>query len=89
VSPVSGILRGYRHLERIRELESFFEMRTAVAPGQPIRPTVDDLSYPLLVILMHESEETVLHDANTIRYLDGHDLYDVVPDEAGTPGVPR
>ncbi|GIJ28770.1 ATP-grasp domain-containing protein [Micromonospora qiuiae] len=82
VSPVSGVLRGYRHLDRIRELESFFEMSVVVQPGQPIRPTVDDVSYPALVVLMHEAEETVLRDANTIRYLDGADMYDVPPEQA-------
>ncbi|MFF6979247.1 ATP-grasp domain-containing protein [Streptomyces sp. NPDC008343] len=77
VSPFSGTLRGYPHLERVRRLESFHEARVAVAPGQRIRRTVDDLSYPMFVILLHESEETVLRDANTIRYLDGPSFYDV------------
>ncbi|MFD7705145.1 ATP-grasp domain-containing protein [Streptomyces caelestis] len=77
VSPFSGVLRGYPHLERLRGLESFHEARVAVAPGQRIRRTVDDLSYPVFVILLHESEETVLRDANTIRYLDGPSFYDV------------
>ena len=83
VAPFSGTLRGYRDLERIRALESFHEMRVAVAPGQRLRRTVDDLSYPVFVILLHESEETVLRDANTIRYLDGpsfYDMADVDPD---------
>lgn len=77
VSPFSGTLRGYPHLERIRRMESFHEVRTAVAPGRRLRRTVDDLSYPLFVILLHENEETVLRDANTIRYLDGPSFYDV------------
>ncbi|MFF8430718.1 ATP-grasp domain-containing protein [Streptomyces sp. NPDC016566] len=77
VSPFSGTLRGYPHLERLRELESFHETRVAVAPGQRIRRTVDDLSYPGFVILLHESEETVLRDANTIRYLDGPSFYNM------------
>jgi hypothetical protein len=82
VSPVSGTLRGYRHLDRIRQLESFFEMRVAVAPGDRIARTIDDLTYPVLTVLMHESEETVLRDANTIRYLDGTGMYDVAEDPA-------
>ncbi|WP_225830418.1 ATP-grasp domain-containing protein [Streptomyces sp. NK08204] len=77
VSPFSGTLRGYPHLEQLRALESFHEVRVSVAPGQRIRRTVDDLSYPATVLLLHDSEETVLRDANTIRYLDGPSFYDV------------
>jgi biotin carboxylase len=79
VSPYAGTLRAYRGLDALRDLESFHEMRVAVAPGGHIRRTVDDLSYPAVVVLMHESEETVLRDANTIRYLDGPSFYDVEP----------
>ncbi|MCL3997199.1 ATP-grasp domain-containing protein [Streptomyces lavenduligriseus] len=77
VSPFCGTLRGYPYLERLRALESFHELRLAVSPGQRIRRTVDDLSYPAIVVLLHDSEETVLRDANTIRYLDGPSFYDV------------
>ncbi|MFI5779570.1 ATP-grasp domain-containing protein [Nocardia sp. NPDC051570] len=79
ISPVSGVLRGYRHLDALRELESFHEMRVFVQTGGSIVPTVDDVTYPAAVILMHESEETVLRDAGTIRYLDGPDFYDLLP----------
>ncbi|WP_344328915.1 ATP-grasp domain-containing protein [Streptomyces macrosporus] len=81
VSPVSGTLRRYRGVETIRAMESFHEMRVAVAPGQRISRTVDDITYPMVVVLLHESEETVLRDANTIRYLDGPSFYDVAPDD--------
>ncbi|MEU3957753.1 ATP-grasp domain-containing protein, partial [Streptomyces achromogenes] len=77
VSPFCGTLRGYPYVERLRVLESFHELRLAVSPGQLIRRTVDDLSYPAIVVLLHECEETVLRDANTIRYLDGPSFYDV------------
>jgi biotin carboxylase len=79
ISPVGGVLRQYRHLDALRELESFHEMRVFVQPGGTIVPTVDDLTYPAVVVLMHESEETVLRDAGTIRYLDGPDFYDLQP----------
>lgn len=83
ISPVSGVLRSYRHLDRLRALESFHDLRVMVKPGQPISQTVDDMGYPLIVTLMHESEETVLRDAGTIRYLDGDGFYDVTP--GGSP----
>ncbi|UFR06934.1 ATP-grasp domain-containing protein [Streptomyces sp. Go40/10] len=77
VSPFSGTLRSYPYLQQLRTLESFHELRVAVAPGQRIRRTVDDLSYPAIAVLLHDSEETVLRDANTIRYLDGPSFYDM------------
>ncbi|WP_328969545.1 ATP-grasp domain-containing protein [Streptomyces sp. NBC_00239] len=79
VSPLSGTLRGYRGLDEIRHLESFAELKVYVRPGATLARTVDDLSYPAVVVLMHDSEETVLRDANTIRYLDGPSFYDVEP----------
>ncbi|MFE5511745.1 ATP-grasp domain-containing protein [Streptomyces sp. NPDC056529] len=85
VSPVAGTLVGYRGLEALRELESFADMRVYAQPGGRIARTVDDLTYPAVVVLMHDSEETVLRDANTIRYLDGPSFYDVTPDAEAVP----
>ncbi|WP_329167155.1 ATP-grasp domain-containing protein (plasmid) [Streptomyces sp. NBC_01717] len=84
ISPVSGTLAQYRGLEELRDLESFADVRVHVQPGGRISRTVDDLTYPAVVVLMHESEETVLRDANTIRYLDGPSFYDVAPDDEAT-----
>ncbi|MGK5441581.1 ATP-grasp domain-containing protein [Micromonospora sp. URMC 105] len=76
-SPVGGTLNAYRGLDQIEALESFRAMRVLVSPGQLLRPTVDDLSYPLTVTLHHESEGVVKRDLNTIRYLDGRGFYDI------------
>jgi len=78
-SPVGGTLNGYRDVDKIEALESFREMRIFVSPGELIKPTVDDLGYPLTVTLHHESEGVVKRDLNTIRYLDGYGFYDVEP----------
>lgn len=77
ISPVEGTLRGYRHLETLENLESLHEIRTLVPPGSTIRRTVNDLTYPLIVNLRHEVEETVLRDAGTVRYLDGEGFYEL------------
>jgi hypothetical protein len=77
ISPVEGTLRRYRHLEKLQQLESLHDIRTLVAPGSPIRPTVNDLTYPLIVNLRHEVKETVLRDAGTVRYLDGESFYEL------------
>ncbi|HYS41984.1 MAG TPA: ATP-grasp domain-containing protein [Pseudonocardiaceae bacterium] len=79
ISPVDGILKQYRDLEGFRGLESFYDLRVFVRPGDRIARTVDDLTYPVVVVLMHESEETVRRDAGTIRYADGVDFYELLP----------
>lgn len=81
ISPVEGTLRGYRHMDHIRELESFHEAIVFVQPGDRIVPTTNDL-VPLLVLLEHDCEETVLRDAGTINYLDGESFYELEPEVA-------
>ena len=77
ISPVRGTLRGFPHLETLERLESLHEIRTLVTPGFPIRPTVDDLTYPMIVNLRHEVEEVVMRDFGTVRYLDGESFYEL------------
>ncbi|MFJ6675680.1 ATP-grasp domain-containing protein [Actinosynnema sp. NPDC091369] len=77
ISPVEGVLRGYRHMGRIEQLESFNDLRVFVRPGDRIMPTVDDMGAPALVTLMHDDEETVLRDTGTIHYLDGEGFYEL------------
>lgn len=86
ISPVAGILRGYRDLHRIRQLDSFHEMRMLVRPGERLSPTVDDLTYPFITTLLHEVEEYVLRDAGTLRYLDGPSFYDVANETVTAAG---
>ncbi|MET9410891.1 ATP-grasp domain-containing protein [Streptomyces sp. NPDC002935] len=75
VSPVQGVLSEYRGIEEIQRLESFHTLATPVKPGQDIVPTVDDLTYPVIVTLLHDLEEVVQRDLNTIRHLDGTGFY--------------
>ncbi|MFD6972557.1 ATP-grasp domain-containing protein [Streptomyces sp. NPDC059949] len=75
VSPVEGVLGAYRGIEEIEELESFHALATPVKPGQEIHPTVDDLTYPVIVTLLHDLDEVVQRDLNTIRHLDGAAFY--------------
>jgi biotin carboxylase len=80
-SPYCGTLVSYRGLEQIEALQSFRALRTLVAPGSAIKPTVNDLTYPLTVTLSHESDGVLQRDLNTIRYLDGSSFYDVDHDK--------
>ncbi|MEV8309185.1 ATP-grasp domain-containing protein [Streptomyces flavidovirens] len=75
VSPVEGLLSEYRGIDEIERLESFHTLATLVKPGQGIRRTVDDLTFPVLVTLLHDLEEVVQRDLNTIRHLDGAAFY--------------
>ncbi|MEU8654519.1 ATP-grasp domain-containing protein [Streptomyces sp. NPDC048737] len=75
VSPVKGVLSEYRGIEEIERLESFHSLIPLVKPGQEIDRTVDDLTYPLVVTLLHDLEEVVQRDLNTIRHLDGAAFY--------------
>jgi biotin carboxylase len=86
-SPYDGILKSYRGLDTIRVLESFHELRILVKPGERIRPTVDDLSYPVTVTLLHDAESIVLRDLRTIRYLDGSACYEL--DSESATGLAR
>jgi biotin carboxylase len=77
ISPVAGTLRGYRGLDEIRRLESFHEMWVLTKPGQRLRRTIDDTTYPVIVTFMHEIDEIVQRDLGTLRYLDGVGCYDL------------
>jgi biotin carboxylase len=77
ISPVEGTLTAFRHLDTVESLESLHEVRALLAPGDRIRPTVDDLTYPMIVNLSHEVEETVLRDYGTLRFLDGEGFYEL------------
>ncbi|MCX5192553.1 ATP-grasp domain-containing protein [Streptomyces sp. NBC_00249] len=81
VSPVEGVLRGYRGLDAIRGLEGFHDLQLYLRPGERISRTVDDMTYAGSALLVHETEEAVLRGAGTIRFLDGPGLYEVEPEE--------
>ncbi|MET9858952.1 ATP-grasp domain-containing protein [Streptomyces smyrnaeus] len=84
VSRQEGILERYPRLSDIRNLESFHELLVHVAPGDRLRRSVNDFTYPLSVFLLHEAEETVLRDITALRRLDGDDFYAVRQPEPTT-----
>ncbi|GAA2041709.1 hypothetical protein GCM10009839_50270 [Catenulispora yoronensis] len=73
----AGRLRSYPLLAQVEALESFVETRQLVAPGGMLRRTVDDLTCPIIINLMHEVEEVVVRDFGTVRYLDGAGFYEL------------
>jgi biotin carboxylase len=79
ISPVAGTLRSYPHLDRIKAMESFFDVRLAVRPGDRLVRSVDRLTRPATVNLCHESDEVLRNDLAAVRYLDGEGFYDLEP----------
>ncbi|MFD1149821.1 ATP-grasp domain-containing protein [Saccharothrix hoggarensis] len=77
ISPVEGTLRRYTAIDRVRALESFHELWELTRPGDRLRRTVDDTTYPVIVTFMHEVDEIVQRDLGTLRYLDGVGFYEL------------
>ncbi|MCX5275663.1 ATP-grasp domain-containing protein [Streptomyces virginiae] len=78
ISGNSGKLLGYPRMDELQQLESYHDVLLKVHAGDEIRRTVNDMTYPMLVHLLHEVEGVVTHDYMTARYLDGEGFYDVV-----------
>ncbi|WP_433532909.1 ATP-grasp domain-containing protein [Micromonospora sp. CA-263727] len=77
IAPTGGKLIGYPRMDEIEALESYHGRLTRVDPGQELAQTVNDMTYPVLVHLMHEVEGVMMRDYMTARYLDGEGFYDV------------
>ncbi|OBK50364.1 ATP-grasp domain-containing protein [Mycobacterium sp. 1081908.1] len=77
VAPRRGTLVSYRGLEAIKGLDSFYDMRVRVNPGEHLPLTTNDLTYPVWITLLHEVGEAVARDLWTLRYLDGAGFYEL------------
>lgn len=77
LSPYEGTLASYPFMKVVEDLPSLHDIRISVHPGEPIRRSVDDMTYPVIVNLRHEVEEIVMRDMHTLRFLDGHAFYEV------------
>ncbi|MEV0643996.1 ATP-grasp domain-containing protein [Phytomonospora sp. NPDC050363] len=77
VSTVDAELAGYPLLPVIEGLESFQDVRPVVSPGGRLRPTIDDMTCPLIVNFAHEVEEIAIRDFGTVRHLDGPAFYEL------------
>jgi hypothetical protein len=76
-SPYAGRLKRYRGLPAVEQLESFHRADLNVHPGEMLRRTVDDVSEPLMVGLVHRSRAVVERDLSTVTYLDGGAFYEL------------
>jgi biotin carboxylase len=77
ISPRSGTLIGYPRMAELQALESYHDALLTVQPGEPITRSTTDFTYPMRVLLLHESPVVLQHDWETARYLDGEGFYDI------------
>lgn len=82
-SPVTGILRGYPLMDKVRALESCHDVQIGVRPGQRLPLTIDDSTEPVTVVLAHPRAEVVARDLAAVNWLDGYGFYDVEPETGG------
>ncbi|MEU3244276.1 MULTISPECIES: ATP-grasp domain-containing protein [unclassified Streptomyces] len=78
-SPVSGRLVRYCALDEVRRLESFDDLTVIVKPGEVITATTWDLEYPVTLTLRHSVDAVLGRDLNTLRFLDGAGMYEIIP----------
>ncbi|WP_069160241.1 ATP-grasp domain-containing protein [Nocardia altamirensis] len=79
ISPAAGTLRQYRNIAALHSLESFYCTQFRVHPGDSIAQTVDNVTCPAIVILMHRDEEVLRRDAFEIRRLGDAYFFDIEP----------
>ena len=76
-----GTLKGYPGKDLIRNLPSFLSEEYKLKEGEPIGLTVDFLTTPGSIMLMHSEAEQVEKDAAYIHEISkpGGGLYDITP----------
>ncbi|MDM9382026.1 ATP-grasp domain-containing protein [Chlorogloeopsis sp. ULAP01] len=78
ISEREGILKSMSQIDEIRKLPSFFDMYLSISVGSQLRKTIDSLTSPGYVYLIHEDSEVLRKDYHTIRELERNGLYEVV-----------
>lgn len=73
----SGILVAYHGLDKIEALPSFKSMEIKVHPGEKICQTVDFLTTPGSVMLVHSDPEVLARDVQFVEELQEADFYDI------------
>eukprot|EP00300_Choanocystis_sp_HF-7_P010618 c17044_g1_i1.p1 GENE.c17044_g1_i1~~c17044_g1_i1.p1 ORF type:complete len:341 (-),score=49.45 c17044_g1_i1:25-963(-) len=82
VSPKDGVLKSSLEIDQIRSLPSYHTMMASVQPGQRLQKTVDLMSCPGFIILIHDDAEVIAKDIKTFRQLERTHLYNIEDDES-------
>jgi hypothetical protein len=77
ISPKSGKLQSYPKLEKLKSLESFEEIIEICPEGGNLQATIDDITYPMMVVLKNQDPAALERDSRTVRYIDGESFYEM------------
>ena len=77
ISEIEGKIKSVSHIDKIRSLPSFCDMKLQLEKDKPIKKTVDLVSSPGYIFLVHENPEIIQQDYQAIRQLEKNGLYDV------------
>jgi hypothetical protein len=77
VNSKEGTLNGYPGLEEVKKLESFVEAEMKMHVGEHFPITIDFLTSPGAIMLMHERKEVMERDAERIHELCKEGMFDI------------
>ena len=77
VNSFEGKLNGYPLLKEIEALESFVDAEMKMKVGENIPVTVDFITSPGSILLMHHNKDVVERDAEKIHFLELNGLFDI------------
>jgi biotin carboxylase len=75
ISEFSGIIKDFPGLKKIEKLPSFFSIKMSVNSGDLLQKTVDLVSSPGIIYLIHEDRDVLEQDYQTIRNIEKQELY--------------
>ena len=78
ICPRPGTLRGFGRLDDVRALPSFHTMKLYIEPGQQVTETVDLMTLPGFLDLVHPDPAVVERDHDLLRAWEADDFYDIV-----------
>lgn len=77
IAPAEGVLRSLSRFDELRRLPSFFDGHVSIEVGGRLRKTVDSLTSPGYVYLLHDDPAVLMKDYLAIRDLEQQGLYDL------------
>lgn len=77
ISDIEGILKGYKNLNIIRNLDSFFRFYFNVGIGESIKKTTDLFSSPGGIELAHTDKSVLQRELDAIRDIEKEGLFEV------------
>jgi hypothetical protein len=76
ISNQEGVVRNNAHIDKLRQLPAFCDARVP-GPGRNIVRTIDQMSSPGMVYLVHHDDEVIRRSYEMIRELETSGLYEL------------